>query len=93
MGLIVAFVWILEHIGIPGKEMADKLAKQFIKINVIETNRHEIQPNRNKKIIKQKMREKQQRQWWFYRIQQKMREKRSTGRNRGEKTVKSHLRF
>ncbi|XP_027861616.1 uncharacterized protein LOC114137195 [Xiphophorus couchianus] len=99
MGLLVIFTWIPSHIGIRGNELADKYAKQASKYSDIDIlvpfSREEI-----KSIIKQKVKERWQRQWeedrtgrWLYSIQRKVGAMRRTGQNRKEETVISRLRF
>uniref|UniRef100_A0A3B5Q0T1 Reverse transcriptase domain-containing protein n=1 Tax=Xiphophorus maculatus TaxID=8083 RepID=A0A3B5Q0T1_XIPMA len=98
MGLLVIFTWIPSHIGLRGNELADKYAKLASKYSDIDIlvpfSREEI-----KSIIKQKVKERWQRQWeedrtgrWLYSIQRKVGAMRRT-RNRKEETVISRLRF
>lgn len=98
MGLTVIFVWVLAHCGIPGNEMADKIAKEATKRkNYLAVS---VSKTEFKSILKQRMKENWQKQWegemtrcWFYKIQRKMGTRSSTGRNRIEETIISRMRF
>ncbi len=99
MGITVVFLWVPAHIGIQGNETADKEAKAAVKNNdinvIVNLSKSEI-----KSIIKKRLKERWQKQWdkekkgrWFYRIQRKVGEMRSAGKNRIDEIVISRMRF
>lgn len=99
MGLVISFVWVPAHYGVPGNEEADKIAKEATRRSQVDLN-IKFSRGEMKDTIKKKMRERWQKRWeeertgrWFYSIQRKTGDMRRTERNRREETIISRLRF
>ncbi len=100
MGFKVIFLWVLAaHIGIRGKGMAVKIAMESTKRSKIDLKVN-ISTTEIKGIIKQRLKERQQKQWeeerkgtWVHRVRRQVGEIRCARRNRGEEMLISRIRF